>query len=157
MSGGVDARTLAAEIDRVQVVDVRTSHEWDAGHIAGARHIPEDDVVARAGELDADRAVVTVCHTGSRSATAAADLTAAGLVAESLVGGMEAWAAAGLAVITDGGGPGTVVPAPPASEEHQRFAADFMAAALAVQEHFGNREPSEEEVLDFLRRRDRPS
>lgn len=149
----MDAPTLAAAIEGVQVVDVRTGHEWDAGHIAGALHIPEDDVVARVGELDASRAVVTVCHTGSRSATAAADLAATGLVAESLDGGMEAWAAAGLAVVTDGGEAGTVVPAPPASEEHQRFAADFMAAALAVQEHFGDREPSEEEVLEFLRRR----
>lgn len=153
----MDARTLAGELERVQVVDVRTAHEWDAGHIAGARHIPEDDVAARAGELDAGRAVVTVCHTGTRSATAAAELADAGLAAESLAGGMEAWAAAGLAVVTDGGEPGAVVPAPPASEEHQRFAADFMAAALAVQEHFGDREPSEEDVLDFLRRRGGPT
>lgn len=96
---------------------------------------------------------MTVCHTGGRSATAAEELADAGVAAESLEGGMEAWAAAGLPVVADGGAPGTVVPPPPVSEEHQRFAADFIEAALAVKEHFGDREPSEEEVLDFLRRR----
>jgi len=35
-----DAKTLAGEFERFQVVDVRYPNEWDAGHIDGAMHIP---------------------------------------------------------------------------------------------------------------------
>jgi hypothetical protein len=36
----------------------------------------------------------------------------------------------------------------------QKLQNDFMEAAFAVRDHFGDREPSEEEVLTFLRERD---
>ena len=41
--------------------------------------------------------------------------------------------------------------APP---EMQKFQNDFMEAAFAVRDHFGDSEPPEEEVLAFLRERD---
>jgi rhodanese-related sulfurtransferase len=50
-----------------------------------------------------------VCRTGSRSERAAAALLGAGYDARNVVGGMKAWAAAGLPVVTDGGGPGAVI------------------------------------------------
>lgn len=152
---GLDPGGLARDLGQVQVVDVRTPEEWDAGHIDGAVHIPDDELGDRAGELDAARRLVTVCHTGARSARSAADLAARGFSVDNLAGGMQAWAEAGLPVVGADGGPGQVLPPPPAApEEMQRFAADFVAVALAVQEHFGDCQPTEEEVLDFLRRRD---
>ena len=41
--------------------------------------------------------------------------------------------------------------APP---EMQKLQNDFMEAAFAVRDHFGDREASEEQVLAFLRERD---
>ena len=70
---------------------------------------------------------------------------------------MEAWAAAGLPFRSSEGGPGSVAePEPPPDdrpEELQRLQSTFLEAIFAVQEHFGDRDPSEEEVRAFLRDR----
>ena len=149
---------LAREMSRFQVVDVRYPNEWQAGHIDGAVHIPGDYIFDRVGELDPARPVVTVCRSGSRSAEAAKDLASEGFDVENLEGGIDAWVAEGLPIRTDDGGAGRVAdPEPPPDErpsEMQKFQNDFMEAAFAVRDHFGDAEPSEEEVLAFLRERD---
>ena len=154
----MDPATLAADMDRFQVVDVRYPNEWEAGHIEGAVHIPVDYVFDRVGELDPSRPVVTVCRSGSRSAEAAKDLASEGFDVENLEGGIEAWVGYGLPIRTDDGDPGRVAdPEPPPDDrppEMQKFQNDFMEAAFAVRDHFGDREPPEEEVLTFLRERD---
>ena len=43
------------------VVDVRSDEQYKASHIKGALHIPEGQVVARAGELPRDKMIVTYC------------------------------------------------------------------------------------------------
>jgi len=154
----MDAATLAGAMDRFQIVDVRYPNEWEAGHIDGAVHIPVDYLYERVGELDAGRPVVTVCLSGTRSAEAAKDLAGEGFEVQSLEGGMRAWVAQGLAIVATDGGPGRIAdPEPPADDrpaEMQQFQNDFMEAAFAVHDHFGDREPSEEEVLAFLHKRD---
>ena len=138
----------------VQVLDVRFPNEWDAGHIDGALHVPQDELDERIGELDRDRPVVAVCRSGSRSAEAAELLSAEGLAAENLEGGLVAWASAGLPLITAEGEPGRVAdPEPPPDDrpaEHQRLQGEFLSVLFAVQEHFGDREPSDAEVRSFL-------
>ena len=42
----------------VELVDVRTAAEYEAGHVAGARHVPFDELAARSEELDRSRTVV---------------------------------------------------------------------------------------------------
>ncbi len=151
------ASELAQRVGDVQVVDVRYANEWDAGRIDGAVHVPADELDQRLGELDPDRPVVTVCRTGNRSASAAELLTAEGFDAENLDGGMEAWAAAGLPVVRDGGQPGAVVePEPPPDDRPahlQRLEREFLSVLSDVQEHFGDREASDEEIRAFLRDR----
>jgi phage shock protein E len=41
------------------VIDVRGPEEYAAGHIAGARNIPADQVAARLAEISRSRPVVT--------------------------------------------------------------------------------------------------
>lgn len=77
---------------RDQIVDVREDEEVTEGTIPGAIHIPLGQLAARAGELDRERPVITVC----RSAGAAQQLEAAGFDAATMGGGMVAWHAAGL-------------------------------------------------------------
>ena len=153
----MDPEALAAESDRYQIVDVRYPNEWDAGHIDGARHIPEDELPDRLGELDRDRPVVTVCRTGARSSEAATLLVGEGFEASNLEGGMMAWLGGGLPFRSSDGGPGSVaepqVPADDRPEQVQRLQSAFLEAAFAVQEHFGDREVSDEEVKAFLRDR----
>lgn len=77
------------------VLDVREPHEWAAGHIAGAVHIPMGEVPARVGELDPSTRTIVVCHVGGRSARVTAWLHAQGHDVVNLEGGMDAWQQAG--------------------------------------------------------------
>ncbi len=70
----------AAELARggAQLVDVREPGEHDAGHIAGDRLIPFNELRDRIATLDRGRPVVLYCRGGDRSAAAAEALRAAG-------------------------------------------------------------------------------
>jgi rhodanese-related sulfurtransferase len=85
----------------VVVLDVREPHEWAAGHIEGAVHIPLGVLPVRAQELDPQVRTIVVCHLGGRSAQATMWLERQGHQAVNLDGGMEAWEAAGRPVVTD--------------------------------------------------------
>lgn len=153
----MDPQTLARRLHEVQLLDVRYPNEWDAGHIAGAVHIPVDDLAERVEELDPDRPVVTVCRSGQRSARAAQWLGGEGFDAENLDGGMEAWAEAGLEYRGSDGAPGTVdEPEPPPDNrppEMQELQDSFLEVIFAAHEHFGEHQPSDEEMRAFLRER----
>jgi len=95
--------------DGAFLLDVREPNEWTAGHAAAATHIPLTQVPARVMEVPADGTVVVICRVGGRSQQAATWLRANGVEAVNLAGGMQAWAAAGLDVITDDGDPGQVI------------------------------------------------
>jgi rhodanese-related sulfurtransferase len=89
-----EARALIE--DGAQLVDVRVAHEWDAGHIAGATHLPLEELAERSNELDADRPVVLYCRGGTRSSMAAEALDGAGFNAVKLTEGIVGWDEAGL-------------------------------------------------------------
>jgi len=78
----------------LQLLDVREAHEWDIGHIEGARHAPLGQLLDRlAGlALDPDRDLVVYCHHGGRSAAAARQLAGAGYARVwNLAGGIDRW------------------------------------------------------------------
>lgn len=54
-----------------QLIDVRTSAEIEKLPLAGAIHIPVDELPSRWQELDPQRPTVTVCHSGKRAHIAA--------------------------------------------------------------------------------------
>lgn len=79
------------------IVDVREQDEWQDGHIPGAKHIPLGDMQARAEEILSSPAVIFVCRSGSRSASAAKAFERVGHPdVSSLAGGLQAWQRAGL-------------------------------------------------------------
>jgi rhodanese-related sulfurtransferase/glyoxylase-like metal-dependent hydrolase (beta-lactamase superfamily II) len=79
------------------VLDVRDAEEWADGHIAGAVHLPFQQLTARLAEVPRGRAVATVCEGGIRSSIAASVLQRAGYgPVQNVDGGMDAWRAAGL-------------------------------------------------------------
>lgn len=86
-----------------QVVDVRGDHEWEAGRIAGATHVPLDELAERTGEIDPERPVVLYCRGGNRSTMATDALADAGFDAAKLTEGIVGWAEAGLPLDPDGG------------------------------------------------------
>jgi rhodanese-related sulfurtransferase len=84
-----EARKLVEE--GAQLVDVRADHEWNAGHIANAKHVPLPELPQRTGELEQDRPVVVYCRGGNRSSMAAAALNDAGFEAVKLTDGIVGW------------------------------------------------------------------
>ena len=83
----------------VQVVDVREDWEWARGHIAGATHIPLQQLPDRLSELDAARDVAFICHLGGRSALATRFALTRGLAgAVNVAGGMDDWEARSFSV-----------------------------------------------------------
>ncbi len=89
---------VAAHLGDVTVLDVRSAEEFlgPDGHVAGSLLIPLPELEARIAEVPAERPVVVICHSGSRSALATQQLIKAGrsLVAN-LHGGLSRWAAEG--------------------------------------------------------------
>jgi rhodanese-related sulfurtransferase len=79
-----------------QVVDVREPYEWEAGHIAGVRHIELERLASRADEIDKEHPVIFHCRLGRRSAMATEAFLASGYDAYNMTGGILAWADRGL-------------------------------------------------------------
>ena len=83
----------------LQFLDTRQPREWAAGHVPGATFIPAGQIVTRAGEIDAGKPWAVSCSTGYRSTVAASVLRRAGVTdVVNVLGGMTAWAAAGLPI-----------------------------------------------------------
>jgi rhodanese-related sulfurtransferase/transcriptional regulator with XRE-family HTH domain len=84
-------------LGEVDVVDVREPHEWQTGHVPGARHVPLGMFRANPKQHLPRDGVIFVCAKGGRSATAAELALGAGLAdVGSLDGGTLAWVAARL-------------------------------------------------------------
>jgi rhodanese-related sulfurtransferase len=87
---------LAREMDDEHpplLLDVRSSVEFAAGHLAGAVNVPVTSLQASlaALELDPGRRVVAICLSAHRSPPAVRLLRRSGLDARQLAGGMLAW------------------------------------------------------------------
>jgi hydroxyacylglutathione hydrolase len=83
----------------VTVIDVRNTHEWEGGHISGARHIMLGYLAERVKEIPTDKPILVQCQAGARSAIGTSILQAQGISnAINLRGGLNKWAAAGLPI-----------------------------------------------------------
>jgi rhodanese-related sulfurtransferase len=103
MSEQLPPEEVSDRVGQIQLVDVRLDDEWEAGHIAGAKHIPLDSLSARASEIDQSEPVVLYCRSGDRSGGAADALGASGWDVRSMEGGLEAWVEKGLPIEPDDG------------------------------------------------------
>jgi hydroxyacylglutathione hydrolase len=92
-------RLEGGEASPVTVLDVREREEWEAGHIAGAVHIPLGHLTDRVAELERDRPVVLHCESGGRSSIGASVLRAHGFTnVVNLSDGFTGWQRRGLPV-----------------------------------------------------------
>jgi rhodanese-related sulfurtransferase len=91
---GIDElkQMLSNKQSSVQYVDVREPGEFRQGHVQGFRNIPLGQLKGRLGELDRDKPVVVMCHSGMRSTQAARILVKNGFSdVRNVTGGMVAW------------------------------------------------------------------
>jgi rhodanese-related sulfurtransferase len=94
------------------LIDVRRAIEWEAGRLAGARHIEMNELTAAADSIARDRPVLFYCRGGNRSAMAADAFREAGYDAYNMAGGLQAWADEGRRLEPEDG---QVIAPPPAS------------------------------------------
>jgi rhodanese-related sulfurtransferase len=86
------------------VLDVRERDAYEAGHIAGAHHVPRGQLELRVDEElpDPTARIVTVCEFGKISTLAAATLRDLGFLRTSaLDGGISAWREKGFPLVSD--------------------------------------------------------
>jgi hydroxyacylglutathione hydrolase len=83
-----------------QLLDVRTPHEWDEGHLPGARYLFLGDLPEKLRGLNPDKPVVVYCASGYRSSLAASLLQASGFRnVQNVPGSYAAWTAAKFPVV----------------------------------------------------------
>jgi len=87
----------------VTLLDVRTDPEVARGFIAGAKHVPLNQLPGRYEELDPQATLVVYCQSGARSAQACGWLAEHGFTqVHNLQGGIGAWIRAGLPLCAPG-------------------------------------------------------
>ncbi|MDA9174232.1 rhodanese-like domain-containing protein [Gammaproteobacteria bacterium] len=80
--------------DAAQLIDLRSSNEFDDGHITGSINIPYTDLEDRIHEIkkQEDKSLVLICDTGSQSANAGEVLNKSGFEKTVILsGGIGAW------------------------------------------------------------------
>ena len=85
---------LREEDKKIQILDIREDSERDHAHIKKSIHIKLAEIARRFTELDKNRNVFVMCHTGTRSQTVVKWLKSQGyLHSVNVLGGIDAWAA----------------------------------------------------------------
>jgi len=80
--------------DAAQLIDLRSSNEFNDGHITGSINIPYTDLEDRIHEIkkQEDKSLVLICDTGSQSANAGEALNKSGFEKTVILsGGIGAW------------------------------------------------------------------
>ncbi len=86
--------SLIEDYNNIQLLDVRTQDEYDAGHIPGAMLIDVKDstfLTQATSQLTKDKTVAVYCRSGRRSADAASKLVKVGYRVVNLDGGILSW------------------------------------------------------------------
>ena len=77
--------------EKLDLIDVREVHEFQAGHAPGAKNLPLSTLEQGYKELKPDHESHVICQGGVRSASACQFLSAQGLNVTNVEGGMNAW------------------------------------------------------------------
>ena len=110
----IDVFTLRQKLaeNGLRVLDVRSTDEWDEGHIEGAHFMRYTDMAPQLGtpsqldrlEIEKDASVAVTCATGKRSSIAISMLLRHGYQnVYNVTGGMEAWEKAGFRMLDKSG------------------------------------------------------
>jgi len=100
-TGGVTSAEAIQMVNRQQAVwvDLRSTEQFQAGHIAQARHLPAADIEQKLSGLPKNKPLILVDDAGRESNRVAAKLRTQGLGdVFVLSGGMRAWSQASLPV-----------------------------------------------------------
>jgi len=83
------------ELDKkIQILDIREDSERDLASLKGTMHIKLNEIAKRYQEIDKNKNVFVMCHTGTRSQAVVKWLKSQGYnYPVNVLGGIDAWAA----------------------------------------------------------------
>ena len=85
---------LRNENKKIQILDVRDDTERNHAHVKGTIHIKLNEIADRHSELDKNKNIFVMCHTGTRSQAVVKWLKSRGYeYSVNVLGGIDAWAA----------------------------------------------------------------
>ena len=85
---------LRQEHKNIQILDVREDSERDHAAVKGTIHIKLTEIAERHNELDKNKKIFVMCHTGTRSQAVVKWLKTNGYeYSVNVLGGIDAWAA----------------------------------------------------------------
>ena len=85
---------LKAKDSNIQILDIREDTERNHALIKGSIHMKLTEIANRHGELDKNKNIFVMCHTGTRSQTVVKWLKKNGYEnCVNVLGGIDAWAA----------------------------------------------------------------
>ena len=87
--------------DAIDVIDMRASDDYAAGHIEGATHIPFGDLGERMDEISGVKTTYLACYSGQTAGQAALALRLNGLNIHPMYRGMAGWNGSELPVVTE--------------------------------------------------------
>jgi len=85
---------LRNENKKIQILDVRDDTERNHAYVKGTIHIKLNEIADRHSELDKNKNIFVMCHTGTRSQAVVKWLKSRGYeYSVNVLGGIDAWAA----------------------------------------------------------------
>ena len=90
----INAQELKNQIDKKSsfvLLDVREDEELRVAKLSTCKHIPMGQIADRLNELDKEKPIIVMCHSGVRSARVCHYLQEEGYDVSNLTGGISAW------------------------------------------------------------------
>ena len=87
----VELKKMFDENENFVLLDVRENEEIAIAKIQSSTHIPMGQIVDRIDEIDKNKPVIVMCHSGGRSARVCVYLAENGYDATNLAGGINSW------------------------------------------------------------------
>lgn len=81
------------EKEQPNIIDVRETDEYDAGHVPGAKNLPLSSLAENYDVLSRLEKYYLICQGGGRSARACSFLSALGYLVVNVEGGTKSWPA----------------------------------------------------------------
>ena len=99
----ISVHEVTSLIDQgAQIIDLRTSEDFDNGHITGSKNISSTDIEKRSNEISSHKPLILICALGQNSPSAGEKLQEQGFKdIYILSGGIQMWADTGLPLVKD--------------------------------------------------------
>ena len=87
----VDDLNMRLKTNDIQLLDVREAYELEIAKIKNCLHIPMMDVPNRVVELNKEKDIAVICHSGIRSSQVCVFLKQKGFSVYNVLGGIDMW------------------------------------------------------------------